>query len=256
MLSRGVVSDRATWWAPRERTTALPLCTSRFGSTASTRTQCRGCDAPARPQTRCDCRLPILTAVRRGILGGTFDPPHFGHLFMGEVAHWQLDLDVVTFMPAGAPWQKNDQHVSEPRHRLEMTRLAIAGVPYFEADAREVERDGWTYTADTLRTYPQHEELVVILGADAASRLPTWERHEEVVKRSAIAVMPRPGFTQQAVSDSIGAASFAWLDGPELDVSGTVIRQRISGGKPIRFLLPDAVRAYIETAGLHRGSPG
>ncbi len=199
-----------------------------------------------------DSRLPILTAVRRGILGGTFDPPHFGHLFMGEVAYWQLDLDVVTFMPAGSPWQKNDQSVSDPRHRLDMTRLAIAGIPYFEADAREVDRDGWTYTADTLRTFPLDEEIAVILGADAASRLPTWERHEEVTARAKIAVMPRPGYTRDQVSAALGADGYVWLDGPELDISGTVIRERLVAGKPVRFLMPEAVRAYTDAVGLHR----
>lgn len=170
---------------------------------------------------------------------------------MGEVAYWQLGLDVVTFLPAGAPWQKSDKRVSDPRHRLQMTRLAVAGVPYFEADDREVERDGWTYTADTLHSYPDHEELVVILGADAASRLATWERCEEVIERATIAVMPRPGFTRQVVAEALGEEGFEWLDGPELDISGTDIRERLEGGKPIRFLLPEAVRTYADTVGLH-----
>ena len=207
-------------------------------------------------QTHCGCPPPILSAVRRGILGGTFDPPHFGHLFMGEVAYWQLGLDVVTFMPAGAPWQKDDRKVADPRHRLEMTRLAIAGVEYFEADAREVERDGWTYTADTLHTFPAHEQLYVILGADAASRLPTWQRYQQVIDRARIAVMPRPGFSRNDVAAAVGEGSFDWLDGPELDVSGTAIRKRLGAGKSIRFLVPEAVRAYASAVGLHRaGNP-
>ena len=133
-----------------------------------------------------------------------------------------------------------------------MTRLAIAGVPYFEADAREVERDGWTYTADTLKSFPSHEELIVILGADAASRLPTWQRYEEVVDRARIAVMPRPGHSRESVADALGADGFEWLDGSELEISGTVIRERLMSGRPIRFLLPDAVRTYVESSGLHR----
>ena len=171
---------------------------------------------------------------------------------MGEVAYWQLGLDLVTFLPAGAPWQKNDQPVSHRRHRLEMTRLAIAGVAHFELDAREVERDGWTYTADTLATFPNHEELVVILGADAASRLTTWQRYEEVLSRATVAVMPRPGFSRDQVAEALGPDGYVWLDGPELDISGTDIRERLESGKPIRFLLPDAVRAYADTVGLHR----
>lgn len=204
-----------------------------------------------RSQTRCGWHLPNLTAVRRGILGGTFDPPHYGHLFMGEVAYWQLELDIVTFMPAGAPWQKEDRDVADRHHRLAMTRLAIAGVPYFEADAREVERDGWTYTADTLATYPDDEELWVILGADAAARLPTWDRQDEVLEHAQVAVMPRSGFSRDDIVALFGEGNFVWLDGPELEVSSTEIRQRDAGGKPIRFLLPDAVRTYADTVGLH-----
>jgi len=219
----------------------------------ATRIRSGGCAACGRRPPRYDSVRPILTPVRRGILGGTFDPPHYGHLFMGEVAYWQLGLDIVTYMPAGAPWQKNDESVAAPAHRLEMTRLAIAGVSYFEADAREVNRDGWTYTADTLATFPSAEELVVILGADAASRLPTWQRSEEVLHRARIAVMPRPGFTKADVANAIGEDGFDWLDGPELDVSGTVIRDRLEKGKSIRFLLPDAVRSYVATVGLHSG---
>ena len=93
--------------------------------------------------------------MRRGILGGTFDPPHMAHLVAADAASRQLDLDVVTFIPAGAPWQKADLDVSEPRHRWEMTRRAVSGVPGFEADDREVRREGWSYTVDTLATFPE-----------------------------------------------------------------------------------------------------
>lgn len=174
---------------------------------------------------------------------------------MGEVAYWQLNLDVVTFMPAGAPWQKEDRDVADPHHRLAMTRLAIAGVPYFEADAREVERDGWTYTADTLASYPNDEELWVILGADAAARLPSWDRHAEVLERAGLAVMPRSGYSRADIAALLGEDGFVWLDGPELEVSSTEIRQRDAAGKPIRFLLPDAVRTYADAVGLHDVPP-
>jgi len=223
---------------------------------ASTRTRWHGCAVTECRQTHYGSARPILSAVRRGILGGTFDPPHYGHLFMGEVAYGQLRLDVVTFLPAGAPWQKNDRSVADPQRRLEMTRLAIAGVDYFEADAREVERDGWTYTADTLGTFPNHEELFLILGADAAARLPTWQRFQEVLDRARIAVMPRPGSTFDHVAAALGTDGFEWLDGPEFDVSGTVIRERLGAGKSIRFLLPDAVRTYAASVGLHRETSG
>jgi len=174
---------------------------------------------------------------------------------MGEVAYWQKELDVVTFLPAGAPWQKAEMVVSERRHRLEMTRLAIAGVPHFVVDDREVVRDGWTYTADTLRSFPKFEELILILGADAASRLPTWERYEEVMSLARVAVMPRPGVSYDDVVAAVGAGRFEWLDGPELDISGTDLRDRFVSGKTVRFLLPEAVRVYAETVGLHSAQP-
>ena len=95
--------------------------------------------------------------MRRGILGGTFDPPHLAHLVAGEAAWRQLGLEVVTFIPAGAPWQKQGRQVTEAAHRWEMTRLAVAGVDYFEADDREILRRGPTYTVDTLAQFPDDD---------------------------------------------------------------------------------------------------
>ncbi|HEY7563791.1 MAG TPA: nicotinate (nicotinamide) nucleotide adenylyltransferase, partial [Acidimicrobiia bacterium] len=131
--------------------------------------------------------------MRSGLLGGTFDPPHIAHLLAGEVAYRQLRLDRVIFMPAGSPWQKANRRVSSAHHRWEMTKLAVSGVDYFVADDREVHREGWTYTADTLDTFDPTEEVVLILGADAARGLPTWERSAEVLSRVELAIVPRPG---------------------------------------------------------------
>ncbi|MFQ5947661.1 MAG: nicotinate-nucleotide adenylyltransferase [Acidimicrobiia bacterium] len=188
--------------------------------------------------------------MRRGILGGTFDPPHIAHLVAAEAAYRELELDVVTFIPAGAPWQKADRHVSGPDHRWNMTRLAIEGVPYFEADDREVLRPGWSYTADTLGTFPGEEELVVVLGADAALGLPTWNRWERVTERATIAVMPRPGVDRQRVDEAVGRP-LHWLDAPELAVSGAMLRERLSRGGSVRFLVADRVRSYVSEQGLY-----
>jgi len=187
--------------------------------------------------------------VRRGILGGTFDPPHLAHLVAGEAAYRELGLDVVTFLPAGRPWQKAGLDVSPAVHRREMTHRAVAGIEYFEADEREVTRDGWTYTADTLDTFPDDEELVLILGADAAAGLPTWQRPEAVLRRARLAVMLRPGVERAAVEAAVGQVH--WLDTPLLVISGTLLRARRRAGLSIRFLVPDAVLAYIESAGLY-----
>ena len=180
----------------------------------------------------------------RGILGGTFDPPHLGHLAAAETAFRQLDIDVVTFIPVGMPWQKPRSEVSAAADRWSMVGLAVEGIEYFDADDREVRRDGPTYTADTLETFPADEELLLVLGADAALRIPTWERAEEVIERATIAVVPRTGVRRRDVAASVGAP-IVWLDMPVLDISGTMLRRRVRSGTSIRFLVPDAVWAYV-----------
>ncbi len=191
----------------------------------------------------------MLPSVRRGILGGTFDPPHLAHLVAGEAAFRELDLDVVTYIPAGAPWQKAGTVVSDPEHRWEMTIRAVGGVHYFEADDREITRDGRTYTADTLALFPPADEIFLVLGADAAARIPSWHRPDEVLERCRVAVMRRLGTSTREVEAAVGACH--WLDTPLLDVSGTGLRQRRRAGMSIRFLVPDEVLAYIEAAGLY-----
>lgn len=194
--------------------------------------------------------VPILAPVRSGLLGGTFDPPHIAHLLAGEVAYRQLGLDRVIFMPAGSPWQKEGRQVSPAHPRWIMTRLATDVVDYFIADDREVHRDGPTYTVDTLATFDADEEIVLILGADAARGLPTWERWGEVHARVEVVVVPRPGVETEGVEDAIGKAT--WLDMPALPISGTLIRQRMADGIGARFLVPEPVYAYILKEGLYR----
>jgi nicotinate-nucleotide adenylyltransferase len=191
----------------------------------------------------------MLSSVRRGILGGTFDPPHLAHLVAGEAAYRELGLDVVTFLPAGRPWQKAGLDLSPAADRWEMTRLAVAGVGYFSADDREVRREGWTYTADTLATYPAEEELVLILGADAAAGLRGWHDPDAILRRARVAVMDRPGADREAVQAAVGEAF--WLHTPLLAISGTALRARRRAGLSLRFLVPEAVADYIEKAGLY-----
>jgi nicotinate-nucleotide adenylyltransferase len=181
--------------------------------------------------------------VRTGILGGTFDPIHIAHLHAGECALAQAELDRVLFIPAGSPWQKQGAPMSPGHHRFEMVRLALDGVDGLEADPREVVRDGPTYTVDTIASFPDDEELFLILGADAALRLPTWHRVDEVLERVTVLVVPRPG-TSLADAESV-VPEFRVLDMGVLDVSATTIRRLAAAGEPFRFLVTAPVFDYI-----------
>ena len=187
--------------------------------------------------------------MRTGILGGTFDPIHLAHLHAGETALYQASLDRVVFMPAGEPWQKGDRLLTGAAHRLEMIRLAISDIDGFEVDDRELEREGPTYTIDTVLSFPEDEELSLILGADAALGLPTWHRWDEVVDRVSVLVVPRPGTDAREVQSVIPQAVF--LDMAVLEISGTEIREMAQIGEPFRFLVPLAVHDYIEALELY-----
>lgn len=193
-----------------------------------------------------------------GILGGTFDPPHYGHLLLAECAFRQLGLEKVLFIPAGDPYRKSSRSVSAPRHRLAMTRLAIAGNPDFEVDPIEVERDGPTYTIDTLKALFLRGEtgLTLILGADALEDLPFWRNHEQLQEMARIVVAPK-GRSHAEIVEMGGIAGLREsppiIDMPALDISGTVIRTRVREGMPVRYLLPDPVLFYLEEHGLYTG---
>ena len=179
--------------------------------------------------------------MRTGILGGTFDPIHIAHLHTAETALHQLDLDRVLLMPAGDPWQKAGRKISQGHHRLAMTRLAIDGVPGLEVDSREIDREGPSYTMDTLETLPPDEDVFLVVGSDSAARLSTWHRWEEVVERVTIVVAPRPG----VVVDEPEIPDFLLLDMGLLEVSGTEIRKRAATGGPFRYLVTEPVYDYI-----------
>lgn len=181
--------------------------------------------------------------MHTGLLGGTFDPIHIAHLHAGETALHQARLDRVLFVPAGEPWQKGGKGVSAAAHRLAMTRLAVEGVDGFELDAREVDRDGPTYTIDTLLSFPEDEELSLIVGADAALGMPGWHRWEEVMERASILVVPRPGTDPREVQAALPDAVF--LDMAVLEISSTEIREMARDGEPFRFLVPAEVHSYV-----------
>jgi nicotinate-nucleotide adenylyltransferase len=186
----------------------------------------------------------------RAIFGGTFDPPHFAHLAAGEAARDQLSLDTITFIPAGRPWQKVGRNVSEAHHRLRMTELAIEDVDYFAVDDREVHRDGWTVTIDTVESF-EEERFVLIVGADAAGGIPTWHRSNDLLDRVKIAVVPRPGIQRSDVETSV-RREIVWLDMPPIDLSGTMLRRHVAEGRSIRFLVPDSVLDYVTEHNLYQ----
>ena len=151
---------------------------------------------------------PILAPVRTGILGGTFDPIHIAHLHTAETALHQLALERVLLIPAGDPWQKAGRRISQGHHRLAMARLATDGVDGLEVDSREIDRDGPSYTIETLETFPADEDLYLIVGSDSAAGLSTWHRWEEIVERTTIVVAPRPGVSP----GELGLAASVVLD--------------------------------------------
>ena len=191
----------------------------------------------------------MLANVRTGILGGTFDPIHIAHLHAGETALFAADLDRVLFMPAGEPWQKGARELTPAAQRLAMTRLAITGTVGFEIDDREIDRDGPTYTIDSLLSFPAEEELFLILGADAALGLPTWHRWEAITERAGLLVVPRPGTDLAAVAETVPTATI--LDMSALDISSTSIRALAASGRPYRFLVPPEVHRFIEDNGIY-----
>jgi nicotinate-nucleotide adenylyltransferase len=192
-------------------------------------------------------------AERLGIFGGTFDPPHVGHLAAAVNARHDLALDRVLLVVNNVPWQKVGSRVISPAEdRLAMVEAAVAGVPGLEACRLEIDAGGMSYTADTLATLLEEDparELFVVLGTDAAAGLLTWERVAEVRERATIVVVDRPG------SDPVPPLEgWRWehLEVPLLEVSSTELRARAEAGRPLDFLVPDPVLDCIAERGLYR----
>ena len=185
--------------------------------------------------------------MRVGVLGGTFDPVHVGHLWMAEAARDQLDLDRVLLIPASRPPHKTDRDTTNYGDRVAMLRLSIAGCPGLEVSEIERDESRPSYTAETLaRLHAERpgDELWLILGGDSLRDLPTWRAPEEIVKLASLAVLPRPGIDPTDVS-SLGAR-VVMLDGPELAISSTELRARLRVGRSVRYLVPDGARKWIE----------
>ena len=198
---------------------------------------------------------------RIGLLGGTFDPPHIGHLVLGVTAAEQLGLGRVVFIPAGVPPHKQHGSLSSTTDRLLMTRLAIAGDPCFELSPVEIERPGVSYTVDTVEhlaeTYGESVELFVIMAVDSLAHVDTWRDPERILDLAQWAVGPRPGWpmpTREALADRYGARHerIHLFEGPALGISSSDVRARVADRRSIRYLVPRAVEEHIAARGLYR----
>ncbi len=204
-------------------------------------------------------RLAVV-ASRIAVFGGTFDPPHVGHLVLAECVAHQFECERVLWIPAGDPYRKTATDTPENRRagfgparivtpgalRLEMVRLAIEGNPRFAADGREIERSGPSYTVETLRELRAegHSDIVLVLGSDALADMPNWREPDGIRKLSRIVVAEKGA--------GADAGRFERVAMPLLRVSSTEIRARVAAGKPVRYLLPEPVRLFVEEHGLYR----
>jgi nicotinate-nucleotide adenylyltransferase len=198
--------------------------------------------------------------VRIGILGGTFNPPHLGHLVCAQEAYLQLHLDRVMLIPAWIPPHKPVEDEPGAAHRLELCRLAFErDESRFAVSDLEIRREGTSYTVDTLKELharaPDNEHYLIV-GADIAAGLPKWRDPERVLSLATLAVAERPGTERAAVEQALaqlrGGGHARFFDMPEIAVSSTMLRSRVREGLPIRYLTPDPVAGYVARHNLYR----
>jgi len=190
--------------------------------------------------------------VNIGILGGTFDPIHIGHLVMAEEARIKLRLDEMLFIPAGQPWLKQDNDITPASYRVEMVRRAIATNPYFKLCTIEVEHAGPSYAVDTLRVLHEQSgrgvDLFFIIGRDALADLPLWKEPNELIQLCHLVLAPRSSSrdlkTLEAAMPGL-LDKVIQLDAPVIEVSSSLVRQRVASGLSIRYLVTAEVEDYI-----------
>jgi len=194
---------------------------------------------------------------RLGVMGGTFDPIHYGHLVTAEEAVVQFQLDTVVFVPTGQPWMKAHREVSPAEERYLMTVVATASNPRFTVSRIEIDRDGPTYTVETLRQLANEHpdaELYFITGADAILEIVQWKDPDEALSLAHFIAATRPGHDlsrlEAAAAEHRPRVSVMKI--PALAISSSDIRQRVHEGRAIRYLLPEGVKSFIEKAGLYR----
>ena len=217
---------------------------------------------------------PPSDGRRIGVMGGTFDPPHLGHLQAAETARAALGLASVRFVPAGEPWLKAGRRITPAAHRLRMVALAIAGSPHFALCDWEVRRAGPSYTVDTLerlqRELPADTDLYFIVGSDVLPDFHRWHRPERILELCRLAVVGRPGRRDDDKDDddgdddagisalashfpqAVATGAVVRTPGSAVACSASELRQALAAGRPARCLIPDAVAAYIVRQGLYR----
>lgn len=194
-----------------------------------------------------------MSGRRIGVMGGTFDPIHHGHLVAASEAQIRFALDEVVFVPTGQPYRKAGYAVSSAEDRYLMTVIATASNPRFTVSRVDVDRDGPTYTVDTLQDlaaiFPD-DELFFITGADALEQILSWHRADEMFRLAHFVGVTRPGFDLDGDHLPHGAVSL--LEVPAMAISSTACRERVAAGEPVWYLVPDGVVQYIAKRGLYR----
>ncbi len=189
--------------------------------------------------------------LRLGVMGGTFDPIHHGHLVAASEVAARFELDEVVFVPTGEPWQKANRSVSEAEHRYLMTVIATAANPRFTVSRVDIERPGLTYTIDTLRDLKRmrpEADLFFITGADAMAQIMSWKDSDELWSLAHFVGVTRPGH----VLDDAGRKDVSLLEVPAMAISSTDCRDRVAASRPVWYLVPDGVVQYIGKHGLYQ----
>jgi nicotinate-nucleotide adenylyltransferase len=201
--------------------------------------------------------------VNIGVLGGTFDPIHIGHLIVADEARMRLGFNEVLFVPAGQPWLKLDHSITPAVHRVEMVRRAIAANPHFRLCTLEVEHPGLSYTVDTMtmlqKQLGSEADFFFILGRDTLAELPLWKEPDKLVRLCRLVVAPRLGSEDlKHLETSISGLpdKVIQLDMPVIGISSSGIRQRIARGLSIRYLVPEEVEKYIAEQKIYMASDG
>ncbi len=196
--------------------------------------------------------------IKLGVLGGTFDPPHYGHLALAETARVQLGLARVLFVPAGEPPHKPEQPITPAHHRAAMVEAAIADNPAFVLSRVDLDRPGPHYTVEMLALLREHypgAELFFLMGGDSLAQFLTWRDPAGIVRQAILAVMGRPGWEPELaeLERTVPAVRerLIWLDVPRLEISGSDLRRRAREGLPLRYLVPPSVEEYIRSCRLY-----